>query len=347
MSRGLPGRDEAVRYLSAQGWLPGEVWRHGVIWSYGEFDVLVPDDGVADFAPRMRALTRCVGELERRSPAVVARDLVSGGVDVIGYRVGEVGDDISLEATADALVALQSLLLTCAGQVADEDSGARFLRPGMVGELLGDVGLQTASDPSGFDLFLPGPENPLTRLTAIRLLDVASLARQTANGINDAESFVDPQITDGLSALGLAERAPTRFALSFTWSRQVPRPDVTVDFPRELVGRLGEEFAIASAPLPSTTRTELAAPAVVEGVVVGIDIDGGHKVIVRGILSTGDTSTGRTRRITVLVRTAREFAQASALVGTRTQVRARGSFDGKQSLEAAENGFTVIDGNPS
>lgn len=143
-----------------------------------------------------------------------------------------------------------------------------------------------------------------------------------------------------------------RFELNFRWSRQIPRPDVAVEFSSSAVAQLPRLFddAVASSPLPNDRLESLPgpeSPAVIEGVVVGLDNDGGPKAIVRGVLVVDETTTGRQRRVTVRLRTADEYAKALAAHSSLVRVRATGTFDGRRDLQVSENGFTVIEGDGS
>ncbi|PKV79166.1 hypothetical protein [Nocardia fluminea] len=343
-----PHLDDVIGYLQAQGWTPQVPWRNGWVWSHGEFDVLVPDGEVADFTARMRALVRCVADSEQRSAEVVVRDIVSGGVDIVGYRAGE--GEVSLDAGTAALAALRSLLVTCAYQVAGSEIRISSMRRRAVAELLDDTTLLPRRDTFGFDVFLAGPGSRLGRGSAIRLLDLAA----TVRGAAQEERFgiaheIRYDTVELFSALGSAEHSPMRFELNFRWSHQVPRPDVAVEFSSSAVARLPGliDHAVASSPLPADRLASLPgpdSPAVIEGVVVGLDNDGGPKAIVRGVLVVDETTTGRRRRVTVRLRTADEYAKALTAHSSLARVRATGTFDGRRDLQVSENGFTVIEG---
>ncbi len=356
-------RADVIGYLQAQGWQPREDWRNGHVWSHGEFDVLVPGAEVADFEARMRALVRCVADAEQRTMEIVARDIVSGGVDVIGYRAG---DEFSLDMGAAALTALRSLLTACANQAAVREISTRTLRGEAVSQLLAATRLMPRDGPFGFDIFLSGgPGSRLGRSSAVRLLDVAALVGEVASLDSDMAFGLVREIRyetiEAFGALGSADRNPTQFELSFHWSRQVPRPDVAVEFTHSAVSRLPElrDTAVDLPPSHSERRElhggldmlELSSGetplSTVEGAVVGLDNDGGPKAIVRGLLWVGDTSTGRQRRITVRLRNADEYAVALAAHSSGAQVRATGSYDGKRDLEVSENGFAVVEGDGS
>lgn len=346
----MPRRDEVIGYLRAQGWRHLEEWRNGQVWTHGEFDVLVPDGEVADTTARMRALVRCVADFEQRPAEVVVRDIVSGGVDVIGYAAGAAGDEISLEVGTAALAALRSLLMACADQAAGEIRAASMRRMA-VAELLGATTLSPRRDVFGFDVFLAGPGSRLGRSSAVRLLDLAATVQQAASGVGDAAFGLAREIrndtVEAFGALGSADRGPIRFELSFRWSRQVPRPDIVVEFATEAVARLPELLVVAAAaPMSgeaSLDAQEVELAAVVDGTVVGLDIDDGRKATVRGVLSIDGTSTGRQRRISVHLRTDEEYVNALAALRSRARVRAVGSFDGKRDLKASENGFIVLE----
>ncbi|MFD4441356.1 hypothetical protein ACFWPK_16450 [Nocardia sp. NPDC058519] len=346
-----PRLDEVIGYLQAQGWTPQVQWRNGRIWSHGEFDVLVPDGEVVDLTARMRALVRCVADSEQRSTEVVVRDIVSGGVDIVGYRAGD--GEVSLEAGTTALAALRSLLVTCAYQVAGSEIRMSSMRERAVAELLDDTTLLPRRDAFGFDVFLAGPGSRLGRGSAIRMLDIAATVRGAAQGERFGIAHeIRYDTVELFSALGSAERDPMQFELNFRWSRQVPRPDVAVEFSSTAVSRLPGLFdqAVASSPLPTARLEALPgpeSPAVVEGVVVGLDNDGGPKAIVRGVLVVDETSTGRRRRVTVRLRTADEYTKAIAAHSSGASVRATGTFDGRRDLQVSENGFTVIEGDGS
>ncbi|MGC4988981.1 hypothetical protein [Nocardia salmonicida] len=346
-----PRLDDVIGYLQAQGWTPQQPWRNGRVWSHGDFDVLVPDGEVADFTARMRALVRCVADSEQRSAEVVVRDIVSGGVDIVGYRAGE--GEVSLEAGTAALAALRSLLVTCAYQVAGSEIRISSMRQRAVSELLDDTTLLPRRDAFGFDVFLAGPGSRLGRGSAIRLLDIAATVRGAAHGERFGIAHeIRYETVELFSALGSAERSPMRFELNFRWSRQIPRPDVAVEFSSSAVAQLPRLFddAVASSPLPNDRLESLpgpASPAVIEGVVVGLDNDGGPKAIVRGVLVVDETTTGRQRRVTVRLRTADEYAKALAAHSSLVRVRATGTFDGRRDLQVSENGFTVIEGDGS
>lgn len=345
----IPQLVDVIGYLRAQGWTPRMSWRNGQVWSHGDFDVLVPDDAVADFAARMRALVRCVADAEQRAPEVVARDIVSGGVDIVGYRAGD--GEVTLESGATALAALRSLLVTCAYQVAGSEIRMSSLRERAVAELLDDTALLPRRDAFGFDVFLAGPGSRLGRGSAVRLLDLAATVRGAAHGERFAIAHeIHYDTVELFSALGSADHRPMRFELSFHWSRQVPRPDVTVAFSSTAVTRLPGLFddAVASSPPPTgDVGAPPESPAMVEGVVVGLDNDGGPKAVVRGVLTVDETSTGRQRRVTVRLRSAEQYAKALAAHSSGVRVRATGTFGGRREMHVSDNGFTVIEGGGS
>ncbi|MFD3706936.1 hypothetical protein ACFWUP_27680 [Nocardia sp. NPDC058658] len=374
-----PRFDEVVGYLQAQGWAPQVPWRNGRVWSHGEFDVLVPGVQAADFAARMRALVRCVADFEQREPEVVVRDIVSGGVDVVGYRAGDGDSEVSLEAGTAALAALHTLIVACARQVADREIRKSSMRELAVAEMLDSTTLLPHREVFGYDVFLSGPGSRLGRSSAVRLLDVAATMQEAARGEGPAGFGLAREIryetVEAFGALGSADHGAMRFELSFRWSRQVRRPDVAVEFSRATVSRLpqlrdasGESRIFTDrlepphpAELPTTDRPDqellggeyrvelprAERSAVIVGVVVGLDKDGGLKAIVRGVLSVDGTSTGRQRRITVRLRTADEYTKALAAHSSEVRVRATGTFDGKRDLQISENGFTVIEGDGS
>ncbi|MGY0501894.1 hypothetical protein ACWZHB_25700 [Nocardia sp. FBN12] len=346
-----PRLDEVIEYLQAQGWTPQTQWRNGQVWSHGEFDVLVPDGEVVDYGARMRALVRCVADSEQRSTEIVVRDIVSGGVDIVGYRAGDAATEVSVEAGTAALTALRSLLVICADQVAGSEIRIATMREHAVAELLNSTILLPRRDVFGFDLVLAGPGSRLSRRAAVRLLDVAATMREATDGRGfgmGAEMWSDT--VEMFSALGSAERDPMRFELSFHWSRQVPRPGVVIEFSSTEIARLPRLLdvgTIASSPLPTESVPGAEQPAVIEGVVVGVDNDGGPKATVRGVLFVDATSTGRQRRVTVRLRTPEEYVKALVAHRSRSRVRATGIFDGRRDLQISENGFTVIDGDGS
>lgn len=368
---GTPRRDDVIGYLQGQGWAPRGFWRTGTVWSHGEFDVLVPGGEAADFAPRMRDLVRCVADFEQRAMEVVVRDIVSGGVDVVGYTVGDGGSEVSLDVGTAALTALRSLLVTCALQVASSEIKTSSMREIAIAELLDGTTLLPRRDVFGFDVFLAGPGSRLGRSSAVRLLDIAATMREAAQGESEPgfglERVIRYDTVEAFSALGSADRGAMQFELNFRWSRQVPRPDVAVEFSRTAVARLPEllDEAVASttpfvARIDSPPGVELSgvetyraalpnaeSSAMVEGVVVGLENDGVPKAIVRGVLSVDDTSTRRQRRITVRLRTADEYTKALAAHSSQARVRATGTFDGRRDLQVSENGFTVIEGDGS
>ncbi|MFI8972012.1 hypothetical protein ACIGO9_03920 [Nocardia asteroides] len=345
----MPGREDVVGYLRAQGWQPREYWRNGTVWTHGEFDVLVPGDEVVDFVPRIRDLIRCVADAEQRDAEVIVREIVSGGVDIVGYGAGDHGDDISIEVCAAALTALYSLLAASAQQAAGEIRAARVRRLA-VAEFLGATTLSPRRDTFGFDVFLAGPGSALGRTSAVRLLDLAATVQQAARGDGEIGLGLAREIREdavaAFGALGAADLDPIRFELSFHWSWRVPRPDVVVEFSSAAVARLPELFAVAAAPPPADDPfdSQLASPgAVVDGELIGLDIDDGPKAIVRGVLSVDGVTTGRRRRITVHLPTDADYVNVLAALPTRARVRATGIFDGKRDLQASENGFAVLE----
>ncbi|KAF0849002.1 hypothetical protein [Nocardia caishijiensis] len=346
----MPRHEEVTGYLQAQGWIPQAPWGGGTVWSHGEFEVLVPGGDVVDYRIRMRELVLCLADFEQRSLDIVVRDIVSGGVDVIGYRAGHDGDEISLETGAAALAALRSLLASCVDQAAEREIAAWSMRRYAVAQLLAATTLLPHRDSFGFDVFLGGPGSRLGRSSAVRLLDAAATVREAAGGGHGWSDEIRHDTIDAFGALGSAEQRPMRFALSFHWSRQVPRPDVVVEFPRTTVEGLGQALNVAVASSPprdadaDADMAELAA--VVDGTVVGVDNDGALKAIVRGALWVGEITTGRQRRITVRLRTAQEYARALTAHSSGARVRARGLFDGKRDLQVSENGF-FVDGDES
>lgn len=356
-----PRFDDVVGYLQAQGWTPQLQWRNGRVWSHGEFDVLVPGVQSADFATRMRALVRCVADFEQRAPEVVVRDIVSGGVDIVGYRAGDAESEVSLEVGTAALAALRSLIVASALQVAGSEIRISSMRESAVAEMLESTTLLPRRDAFGYDVFLAGPGSRLGRSSAVRLLDVAATMREAArregtSGFGLARE-IRYETVEAFSALGSADRAAMQFELSFRWSRQVRRPDVVVQFSRAAVTRLPElrdasarwfdEFEVLPTGRMSGGESRTDSPAVVEGIVVGLDNDGGPKAIVRGVLVVDETSTGRQRRVTVRLRTDLEYAKAIAAHSSEARVRATGTFDGRRDLQVSENGFTVIEGDGS
>ncbi|MEU4598878.1 hypothetical protein [Nocardia sp. NPDC023988] len=347
----MPRHEEVIGYLQAQGWTPREPWGRGTVWSNGDFEVLVPGGDVVDYGIRMRELALCVADFEQRPLDIVVRDIVSGGVDVIGYRAGHDGDEISLETGAAALAALRSLLATCVDQAAEREITAWSMRRYAVAQLLAATTLLPHRDAFGFDVFLGGPGSRLGRSSAVRLLDVAATVREAAGGGHGWGDEFRHDTIDAFGALGSAEQHPMRFALSFHWSRQVPRPDVVVEFPRPTVEGLGQmlNVAVASSPPPDmvSDRDVAEIEAVVAGTVVGVDNDAALKAVVRGSLRVDGTSTGRQRRITVRLRTAQEYARALAAHSSGARVRVSGLFDGKRDLQVSENGFFVVDGDES
>ncbi|MFD3509082.1 hypothetical protein [Nocardia sp. NPDC058666] len=343
-----PARDEVIGYLQAQGWTAGGQWRSGQIWTRGSFDVLVPGTEVLDYSTAMRALVRCVADAEQRPREAVGRDIAAGGVDVVGYRAGDPADDVPISTATAALVALQDLLVACAEQTAMSEVSGSWRRRAAVTELLDSTALLPQHDVFGYDVYLAGPGSRLGRSVAVRLLDVAVMVRTAAGDEQAARGWqheVRYETIEAFSALGAAAFAPMSFELNFRWSRQVPRPDVSLDFSRTAVSRLSGltdpdspvAEVIAAQPLPEAQRY-----ATVDGVVVGLDNDGGWKVTVRGVLRVGDTSTGRQRRIVVHLRTEHEYAKALVAHRRTDSVRVSGNFDGKRDLEVAENGFTVV-----
>ncbi|MFC8527752.1 hypothetical protein [Nocardia sp. NPDC057227] len=318
-----PPIGDITGYLRATGWTGTGQWRGAEVWSRDEFDVLIPPAGeLPDSAARLRELTRCVADAERRTPAAVWRDLGRVRFDVIGYRGAEPTE--SLPAGLRAVQAVRDLLAHSAREALGDDGSA--------GDLLDRARIAVGDELFGVDLVLPADSG---RRTVLRLLRTCTAVRRAADTGTAPDGVPEPV------CLAVADLAGTgracAFELAFRWSPLDPRPHEVITFP-----------AGAGARIHAAATVAESATAVVAGPVTGLfdDEEGERRLIrVRGVLELDGTATGRRRTVPVRLATETDYERALAAHRDGRSVRAEGTVtDGRtRGIAAAPGGFTVLD----
>ncbi|MFC8042880.1 hypothetical protein [Nocardia sp. NPDC057353] len=369
-----PPIGDITGYLRATGWTSTGQWRGAEVWSRDEFDVLVPPAGeVPDTAARVRELTRCVADAERRTPAAVWRDLGRVRFDVVGYRGAE--RTASVPAGVRAVQAMRDLLAHSAREALGDDGaadavlGRTRIAFGSDGSPDADLGTRIAphadgspddrsdgarialddngsagarpdraqptfdGDAFGLDLVLPADDGG--RTTGLRLLRTCTAVRRAAESGLAPDGIPEP-VALAVADLAGTDRAGT-FELTFRWSPLNPRPRAVVTFP-----------AGAGARIHAAATLGESATAVVTGPVTGLfdDEEGERRLIrVRGVLELDGTATGRRRTVPVRLPTDADYERALAAHRDGSAVRAEGApTDGRtRGIAAAPGGFTVLD----
>ncbi|MEV0357557.1 hypothetical protein AB0H71_15980 [Nocardia sp. NPDC050697] len=313
-----PPIGDITGYLRATGWTGTGHWRGAEIWSRDEFDVLVPPAELPDTAARLRELTRCVADAERRTPAAVRRDLGRVRYDVIGYRAAEHTE--SVPAGLRAIQAMHDLL-------------AHSAQEALAADVLDRARIALGDEVFGVDLVLPADDGG--RRTALRLLRTCAAVRTAADNGTAPDGVPEP-ICLAVADLAGTERTGA-FALTFRWSPLNPRPHETLTFP-----------AGAGARIHAAATLAESVPAVVAGPVTGLfdDEEGERRLIrVRGVLELDGTPVGRRRTVPVRLPADTDYERALAAHRDGRSVRAEGTVtDGRtRGIAAAPGGFTVLD----
>ncbi|WP_067654322.1 hypothetical protein [Nocardia harenae] len=316
-----PPIGDITGYLRATGWTCTGNWRGAEVWSRDEFDVLVPPAELPDTAARLRELTRCVADAERRTPAAVWRDLGRVRFDVIGYR-GAASTE-SVPAGLRAVQAVHDLLAHAAQETLGADGA----------ELLDRARIAPGDEVFGVDLALPADDGG--RRTVLRLLRTCAAVRKAADSGSAPDGVPEP-ICLAVADLAGAGRAGA-FELTFRWSPLNPRPHEALTFP-----------AGAGARIHAAATLAESATAVVAGPVTGLvdDEEGERRLIrVRGVLELDGTPVGRRRTVPVRLPADADYERALAAHRDGRSVRAEGAVtDGRtRGIAAAPGGFTVLD----
>ncbi|MFC3966418.1 hypothetical protein [Nocardia jiangsuensis] len=325
-----PPIGDITGYLRATGWTSTGHWRGAEVWSRDEFDVLVPPAAeLPDSAARLRELTRCVADAERRAPAAVWRDLGRVRFDVIGYRGAEPTE--SVPAGLRAIQAMRDLLALSAREALGADGSADAL--------LDRARIAVGDELFGVDLILPADDG---RRTVLRLLHNCTAARRAADTGAAPDGVPEPVCLAVADLAGTGRACP--FELAFRWSPLNPRPHEVVTFP----AGAGVRIHAAAVAESATVTTAESATAVVAGPVTGLfdDAEGERRLIrVRGVLELDGTPTGRRRTVPVRLRTETDYERALAAHRDGRSVRAEGAVtDGRtRGIAAAPGGFTVLD----
>ncbi|MQY20163.1 hypothetical protein [Nocardia macrotermitis] len=347
-----PRIDHVTAYLAARGWTVSGRWRGADIWSRSEFDVLVPaTDAVGDVVSRLRELVSCVADAEGLAPELIWREMTTPAVDVVSYRTHDAIEALTLPAGAAAIGAVSELIATTAGEaLGDNRTGVRR-RSDAVRLLLDRSLLSLTEDTFGLEVRLPYDDDPepLGRRTALRMLHSSRTVLYAVNSSEvDAFEHVAREGVSGAVCRALALLAgPDReapFDLGFRWSPLQPLDDVAVHFPPGAGTRIAT-IGRREEPAPDTTSGG------VEGLVTGLshDADGanGWRIEVRGIVRADGDPIGEARQsVTVLLRTADEYATALAAHRDGRVVRAVGELvrnRRRPEIHSAEQGFTLSD----
>jgi hypothetical protein len=346
---------EIAEYLQIRGWAPTGAWNGGTVWSWRQFDVLVPPiEETADSATRRRQLLLCVADAEKRTIGDVERDIVSPGTDVIAYRlVGAAAHDVPLPAGVRAVNAVRQLVTTCAHEVLSTIPGTTGRHD--ITSMLGRSLLYLPYPEFGLEVRLPvdDADESLGRLTTLRVLRSSAAILEAALSSDDAafdvafDRGVSQAECRALADLAGAERR-SPFDLQFRWSKLAPEPpdEPVVRFPQGAGERIHTGARLRSATLDNPDGS-------VEGRVTGLSDDSeGQRwqIAVRGVLTTAEAPIGEQKVVQVQLGSAEHYSAAIEAHRTARMVRARGSLTrqgSKPELTIAENGFTVVDDEPT